>query len=115
MTNMITDTSRLPAVECEPWCRVGNGHTHEWHPDDQWCSSEQQRVHLTRHGLVKMSDGSHMRDWMALQLYREREGRPFVHLGHSDEIGVELTPAEALELARILTDLAETAEHTTFT
>ncbi len=38
----------LPLVDCAPWCRIGDGHPNEWHPDDQWCGSEGERVKLSR-------------------------------------------------------------------
>jgi hypothetical protein len=39
---------RLPAVECTPWCRDGDGHTDELHPEDQWCHADVQIVRLSR-------------------------------------------------------------------
>ena len=54
---MTTTTSderpTLPAVECAPWCEDDAGHTDAESFDDQWCSSEETRVLLTRMPMVE--------------------------------------------------------------
>jgi len=111
VSEIVTTNEQLPAVQCAPWCQDGDGHTAELSPDDQWCHSTAQHVTLTRHHLVDgYSEGARMRDYVQSYLGREAEGRPYIHLGHGDEVGVELTPSEALELARVLTLLAGAAK-----
>jgi hypothetical protein len=103
------DTHHLPAVACEPRCTDGTGHTAETHPVDQACFSEQHEVNLTRQPMLLYAVGETQQsclDYLSAHLGREREGRPYVSLTHADSPVVEMTPAEALQLAEALTALA---------
>lgn len=111
-TTPAADTSTtLPPVECTSWCQDGNGHTTAWHPQDQACMSETQRVSLLRQEpLTGFSDGSTMLDYLSAYLIRERfENEAFVQLGHNDQSVASLTQDEALELGQTLIALVETA------
>lgn len=98
----------LPAVQCTPWCRDGDGHTDAWHPGDQYCISESRQVALTRQPLIEgYGEGLQMLDFLSVGSIREHDARnAFIDLSHGDSVGVKLSPAEALELARVLTLVA---------
>ena len=102
----------LPPVDCAPWCEDGDGHTDRvLHPRDQYCASVDYSVPMTREPLVEgTEEGTRELDTLRAYLIRERfEAEAHIELGRGDMAGVELTPAEALELARVLTLLAGAA------
>lgn len=95
----------LPPVECAPWCEDGAGHTDAFHPLDQYCYSPTERISLIRQDVIEgIEEGSHMLDYLCVYLLRDRfDAEPHIALGHADMAVAALTPAEALELARLLT------------
>lgn len=114
-TTTATDTrttelaDALPPVACAPWCEAGDGHTDALHPDDQWCHSTTQRIGLSRYPLITWNDGRRSMDFAHAYLGRESDGSAYITTGYSETIGMNLTPDEALEYARVLTELAERA------
>jgi hypothetical protein len=106
VTTTISET--LPAVECTPWCEDGTGHTDAWHPDDQWCYGPSRTVTLSRMPLQTFEEHKWL-DNIRVYLARERDGRPYLHLGRDDLAGVKMDLNEVRELRDTLTDILRTA------
>ena len=43
-TSQELDLTHVPAVDCAPWCRTGDGHTEVLVPDDQACFGNVARI-----------------------------------------------------------------------
>jgi hypothetical protein len=100
----------LPPVQCAPWCEDGDGHTNARHVDDQWCSSTENRVSLTRTPMVLLCDDSWRLDYVTTYLVRDAyEVGARINLSRGEDAGVYLTPDEARELGETLIRLAEQA------
>ncbi len=97
----VTMNETLPAVDCTPWCHDGTGHTDALHPDDQWCYSGDRTVKLTRMPVLTFGEHKWL-DNIRVYLARERDGRPYMHLGRDDQVGVEMDLNEVRELRDIL-------------
>jgi hypothetical protein len=52
-TTANSEPGSLPPIKCAPWCKYGDGHPNEWHPDDQWCSADGTTVALSAAPLLK--------------------------------------------------------------
>jgi hypothetical protein len=104
--------TQLPPVECTPWCREGDGHVDEWHPDDQQCDSAGHVIALSKVPLVPMSDGARCRDWLEVHLARDSAGRTEIRVQNEVTIGflLKMTPGEARLLAAALNAEADCAE-----
>jgi hypothetical protein len=102
-----TIPTTLPPIVCTSWCQDGTGHTDAWHPDDQLCIGELQRIPLSLYPLVRLDDGVMSMDWAEVQLVNSHN-RTKVNLEVSDKTA-RLTPQEALEVGRTLIAAAETA------
>jgi hypothetical protein len=104
---MTTTFETLPAVKCATWCEKGTGHTDEVSIVHQSCYGSVTDVKLTRMPLKIYADEHGTRsqwfDSLQANLVRNHEGRPFMHLGRNDGIGVELTLDEVRELRDALT------------
>jgi hypothetical protein len=94
----MTTTSTLPAVQCTPWCQDRNGHIDAWHPDGQWCSSENLRVSL---------NGG---DVLDTYLAKDPGAEPYLGLSHNERTAIKLTVTQARELRDALSELLATAE-----
>ena len=102
------DTKTLPAVECAPWCRDDDGHVSAWHQDDQACMGEQLDVTLTAEPLRMYEGKVEGADFLVAYLTREYNHRtPRVQLVRTDVDVALMTPAEAIELGRLLIKLGE--------
>ncbi len=102
----------LPAVTCAPWCTDGAGHVKAWHPEDQYCIGERQDVELTAMPLLTFQGEleDRARDTFGAYLLRERDSiATAVELVHDDAPVAKLTPAEAIELGRLLVRIGEAA------
>jgi hypothetical protein len=91
---------KAPPVECAPWCRHGDGHPNETHPDDQWCQSEESRAKLQQRTTAVVVNVGAVRVG----------GHLFVHMDYDDEGGVDLTIPDARGVARILNAYADLAQ-----
>ena len=104
----VTMNETLPAVRCAAWCEDGTGHTQATHPDDQWCHSDDHVVKLTRMPVLTFGEHKWL-DNIRVYLARERDGRPYMHLGRDDKAGVQMELNEVRELREALTDILRTA------
>lgn len=109
-----TEVATLPPVVCADWCRDGNGHPDAWHPSDQYCTTDGQRIELEAEPLVTGTyAGTHYIDKPCLDVYLSREAysiRALIHLSHNEETGPKLTPSEAIALGEILVRLGREAQ-----
>ena len=107
MNEMLTQAQALPAVECAPWCRDGNGHTKAVEPDDQACISDEHTVELSTEPLARFAGASTRLETLEAYLLRERDAvSPSIELSKGDIPVASLKLEEALELGRILTGMA---------
>lgn len=107
MNEILTYTQTLPAVECAPWCRDGNGHTNALQPDDQACISEEHTVELSTEPLVRLAGASTQLETLEAYLLREPDTlSSSIELSKGDIPVASLKLDEALELGRILTGMA---------
>lgn len=99
----------LPAVECTPWCKYGNGHTDEIHPDDQHCWSDHIEVELPSQPIVNPGKAWASRD--GLELYLGKKATHVAAKVYAEQLSkgmiLELTRTEALALSEALRELAE--------
>ena|SRR5215210_3347429 len=108
MTAILTDT--LPPVDCTPWCQAGDGHTSTTHQNDQWCFSEARRIDLGAMPLNTFNGEPEGRQTIDAYLAREHNARTAtIEVCHNESTAIIYTPAEALEHARHLTELAMVA------
>lgn len=115
MTILSPDSERLTPIVCAPWCEQGDGHVEETHPNDQWCYGDLAEISLSQYPLVRMSDDTYRREWVEVQLSRDRHGPSLVVLGSiaapaGGEVEVNMLPAEARALAAALLNAAEVIE-----
>ena len=94
-----TPQQTLPPIQCAPWCTDGDGHPGNWHPQDQYCTSQEIRVSLTREDPIEgYEEGTHMLDYVTTYLVHDRfEAEPHVQVAQNDLAGPRLTLAEARE------------------
>jgi hypothetical protein len=103
-------TLTLPAVECAAWCADGNGHVRATSPEDQWCASEARLIALSAMPLSVYNGKVVGRQTIEARIERDYNARTSrIHTSLNEGTPVIYTPAEALEHARHLTELAMVA------
>jgi hypothetical protein len=109
-TAMTTTTeprmTTLPPIVCAPWCEDGDGHTDALFREDQVCrilSVTDGGIPLSRHGYVEYDGGRLGLDRLHVALFRDLFEEPYFEVG-TESNGVKLTPDEARDLVRVLTE-----------
>lgn len=105
----------LPLVECQPWCEDGNGHPDYFHKRDQACWSPSEYIGMQLEDpIVDDSGRSPQRIGVMARQRPDEVGHVHVHLDGIKlsgpipwpynilDHGLDLTPDEALHLARLL-------------
>ncbi len=112
--NTSSPSHTFPAVECAPWCQVGDGHTDVLGPEDQWCHSVSDDVYLSRRSLVRMTSGTWQQDRLEVRIERDSGARD-PHIALVDETQppqVPLSIREARDLAAKINRACDIAEAT---
>jgi Domain of unknown function (DUF6907) len=87
-------------LECQPWCRDGDGHPHERAREDQWCLGIEFRVPLSTEPTEFLSDGTIQQPYLNTYLLRQADDTaPRVFIGHGGRSGKSATLAEARKFA----------------
>lgn len=97
-------------VRCASWCEDGDGHPLARFAADQWCRSIEGKIVTSHHEPWKMSDGTTTPAYARVYVAQDPGQRPRVDLVDYDDRGMELTPAEARDLAGMLVHMAWVAE-----
>ena len=94
-------------LECQPWCRDGDGHPGERVREDQWCLGIEQRVYLSTEPTEFLSDGNTREPCLNTYLLRQADDTaPRVFIGHGGRFGkaatLEETRTFALEILTLV-------------
>ena len=97
---------------CEPWCQTGEKAHAEERPDDRCCVRDQERVPLTRHQAMLISDGKFWHDHLDVYLSRWQEGSPELWLHHvGPDTEIRMTIEEAEDLLDVLRTAPASVPH----
>ena len=103
-----TERATLPPVTCFPWCQYGNGHGDDVLPEDQACISVPMWVpgSLLR---PDPEDTSGEREYVAVHAQAWANGAlpTMIHIGQGENYGLEVTTAEARQVAAALIATAD--------
>lgn len=94
----------IPPIVCQPWCELSNGHAEERIPEDQCCNGVEHRVDLHLYEMVNHAgtgEGSGWQnDYLTVFATRAFNRDPAVFIGRGENAGMDLTLAEARQLAQ---------------
>ena len=95
----------LPPIVCAPWCEDGAGHTAAGFREDQHCYIlSVDGIPLSRHGYVEYDAGRLDLDRLHVAVFRDLFEEPYLEVGVESQMASKLTPGEARELVRVLTE-----------
>ena len=87
-------------INCQPWCRVGDGHPDERTREDQWCFGVEHRVDLSAEATESLGDGKTQQQYLSTYLLRQaNDTAPRVFVGHGGRSGKLATLEEARRFA----------------
>jgi len=96
----LTARARCAPVECQSWCRDGDGHPDERAREDQWCFGIEYRVYLSTEPTEFLSDGNTRQPYLNTYLLRQADDTaPRVFVGHGGSSGKSATIEEARRFA----------------
>jgi hypothetical protein len=96
----LTARAGCSLLECQPWCRDGDGHPYERAREDQWCLGLEHRVPLSTEPTEYLSDGTTRAPYLHTFLLRQADDTaPRVFIGHGGRLGRSATLQEAREFA----------------
>ena len=97
-------------IHCSSWCEEGDGHASAKFAADQWCRSIEGKVTVSLSAPWEMVDGSITPAQAVVYAGQDAGEAPHVGLVNHQDQSMDLTPAEARELARQLRHFAWVAE-----
>lgn len=118
MSNIVpfrVHTSKRPEplnpVACFPWCAHGTGHTEGAARNDQWCTTRVTYVPTALYPAIREDDGTHTSEFVKVYGRAHHHGlAERIHVGLGEDLGIELTPSEARQLAASLLSVATEME-----
>ena len=100
MTHADLSAHTCSPLECQPWCRDGDGHPGERAREDQWCLGIEDRVSLSTEPTEYLDDGNLREPCLNTYLLRQADDTaPRVFIGCGGRSGRSATPAEARRFA----------------
>jgi len=99
MSSLLPPPAVAP-VNCQPWCRVGDGHRDQGSRQDQWCFGTEHRVDLSAEPTEFLGDGNTRQQYLNTYLLRQaNDTAPRVFVGHGGASGKLATLEEARRFA----------------
>jgi hypothetical protein len=96
----LTARSGCSPLDCQPWCRDGDGHPHERAREDQWCLGIEYRVQLSTEPNEFLSDGTIRQPYLNTYLLRQADdAAPRVFIANCGRSGKSATLEEARQFA----------------
>ena len=95
-------SARTPCspLDCQPWCRDGDGHPDARTREDQWCFGVEDRVLLSTEPTEFLSDGNTLAPYLNTYLLRQADDTgPRVFIGYGGTSGKPATAEEARRFA----------------
>jgi hypothetical protein len=97
-------------IRCASWCEERDGHPRETFARDQWCRSIDAPLTVSLHPPFETIDGGEAPAEARVYAAQDAGAAPYVTVVTHDDQGMNLTPTEARELARMLNHFAWVAE-----
>lgn len=108
----MSDPKHLDLVECFPWCEYGDGHPNLTSRDDQWCGTPIREVPTIAYPANKMTDGTWKTEsvWVSGRAWHHQGRVSIIEIALSEGQGLEVTAAEAREIAARILEVADEME-----